>query len=166
MKNMNGVIWKKINGFPNYFISNNGDVSNGKKILKPFPNKDGRLKINLYDKNKKLKQFFISRLVALHFIKNPNKKPNVDHIDRNLKNNNVKNLRWVNQSENLLNENTIKYRSMMIGKERAVDVAQKNNIPKETFYRRIRNGWSISEASMLPQQKYTFIKRKHKKGEV
>lgn len=151
--------WKKITGFEEYYVSNFGNIRHKNKILKPIERTDGRLAVTLY-KNKKQYIRFISRLVAIEFIENKNNKPNVDHIDRNLKNNKIENLRWVNQSENLLNENTIKYRSMMIGNERAVDVAKKNNIPKETFYRRIRNGWSILEASMLPQQKYTFIKRK------
>ena len=43
------------------------------------------------------------RLVALHYIPNPNNKPEVDHIDRNRTNNNVNNLRWVSKSEQNIN---------------------------------------------------------------
>ncbi len=40
------------------------------------------------------KAFAIHRLVALTFIENPHNYLEVDHIDRNIENNNVDNLRW------------------------------------------------------------------------
>ena len=45
----------------------------------------------------------IHRLVALHFIKNPDNKPKVDHIDQNKQNNNKSNLRWATVRENCSN---------------------------------------------------------------
>lgn len=141
--------WRQIKDFPNYSVSNTGLVKSKKKILKPIISNLGRLKVSIY-KNKKQKQVFISRLVASAFVPNPFNKPFVDHIDRNLKNNNKNNLRWVTQSENLLNPNTVKYRSMMINNEKAVSVAKKNGISKTTYYRRIKNGWGIKDAAFLP----------------
>ena len=38
---------------------------------------------------------YIHRLVATHFVPNPNKYKYVEHIDGDLKNNNADNLRWV-----------------------------------------------------------------------
>ena len=44
---------------------------------------------------------YIHRLVAQAFIPNPDNKPYIDHIDGNPANNNVDNLRWCTQKENL-----------------------------------------------------------------
>ena len=49
----------------------------------------------------------IHRLVAEAFIPNPENKPYVDHIDTNRTNNDVTNLRWVTQEENMRNEQTL-----------------------------------------------------------
>jgi hypothetical protein len=73
-----------------------------KRILKQYPNENGYMKVNLYDINGKCKKKYIHRLVAEAFIHNPDNKPNVNHIDCNVKNNNVNNLEWCTQSENIL----------------------------------------------------------------
>lgn len=48
----------------------------------------------------------IHKLVAETFIPNPDNKPIVDHRDTEKTNNNVSNLRWVTQEENMRNEQT------------------------------------------------------------
>ena len=55
------------------------------------------------------KRYYIHRLVASAFIPNPENKPCVDHIDCNVDNNNVTNLRWVTQRENVYNPLTRKH---------------------------------------------------------
>ena len=45
----------------------------------------------------------IHRLIAEAFIPNPENLPYVDHIDRNSQNNDIENLRWVDNSTNQLN---------------------------------------------------------------
>lgn len=53
------------------------------------------------DKSSVKKRFQVHRLVAEHFIPNPEGKPQFNHIDCNPSNNNVENLEWVTESENL-----------------------------------------------------------------
>ena len=54
---------------------------------------------------------FVHRAVAEMFIPNPENKPCVDHIDTNILNNHVDNLRWVTQKENNNNPLTRKHNS-------------------------------------------------------
>ncbi len=72
--------------------------------------------VSLY-KDSKEKLMYIHRLIALHYIPNPNNFKNVDHIDRNKLNNNINNLRWLSISENGINTNVrgnIPYRHISV----------------------------------------------------
>lgn len=94
-------IWKDIKGYEGrYFISNIGRVSNTKKILTPTDNGNGYLIISLSTKGKR-KNYYIHRLVAEAFLNNPCNLPQVNHIDYNRQNNNVNNLEWITQIENV-----------------------------------------------------------------
>lgn len=98
-------IWKPIVEYENlYEVSNLGNfrkiLPNGsKKSLKTTKNNRGYYTIGLW-RDKKVKQFRISRLVAEAFIPNPDNKPYVDHIDTDKSNNCSANLRWVTPEEN------------------------------------------------------------------
>ena len=50
----------------------------------------------------------IHRLLALQYIDNPDNLPEVDHIDRNKKNNSIENLRWVSRLTNARNKTNYK----------------------------------------------------------
>jgi len=95
----------EINGFPKYLIYENGDVYSKKTniILKQSLDKGGYYKLELC-KDGKPKTFKVHRLIALHYISNPENKPCIDHIDRNRQNNDISNLRWATHTENMNNK--------------------------------------------------------------
>ena len=79
-----------------YEVSDNGNVRiNGIKYT-----------FNEKDRYYRCGSFHIHRAVAELFVPNPNNKPEVDHINTNKHDNRAVNLRWVNRSENMLNNIT------------------------------------------------------------
>ena len=100
---------KQIKGYGGrYFISENGKVySNyeGKmKELKTFKNHNGYLRVSL-NYNGHRKKYFVHRLVAKYFVKNTYGYESVDHIDKNIYNNNYTNLRWTSKQYNMGSNN-------------------------------------------------------------
>lgn len=100
-------LWKDLKRFDNlYQISNKGRVRSlaHNVILKPAKvayrkqeKSDGYQVVNI-----KKKIYYVHRLVAEEFIPNPNKLPQINHKDGNKQNNNVENLEWCTNSENIL----------------------------------------------------------------
>lgn len=99
----NNEIWMDIKGYPNYQISNMGRVWSKKRqiYLKHNKNQKGYHTVCLYAINGKAKREQVSRLVALHFIPNPNNYPCVNHKDENKDNNKENNLEWCSRSYNI-----------------------------------------------------------------
>lgn len=93
--------WKKVEKFPNYSVSNMGRIRNDKtnKMMK-LHKANGYYKVDLRGNEKK--QLRVHRLVATAFIPNPRNKPQVNHKDGNRSNNNVDNLEWCTNQENIL----------------------------------------------------------------
>lgn len=122
-------IWKNIEGYPNYQVSNMGRVKSlektitystnnrwgececkrfcEEKILKNYLSKRGYYVVNL-SQNGKSTQFKVHTLVAQAFISNPDNKPQIDHINTIRTDNRVENLRWVTNKENMNNPITTK----------------------------------------------------------
>jgi len=72
-------------------------------FLKPCKNTGNNyLFVNLRS-NGKRKKMYVHRLVAITFLDNPNNYTTVDHIDNNVFNNHVHNLRWANRFSQQLN---------------------------------------------------------------
>jgi hypothetical protein len=106
-------VWKIVDGFPDYKISKLGNIQSKKygdwRPLCPGPDKDGYLRLNLTDENKKNKNCGVHRLLAIAFIPNPDNLPTVDHIDQNNKNNDLSNLRWATYKTQVMNRNNTRY---------------------------------------------------------
>ena len=176
-------IWKPIEGYEDlYQVSSYGRVkSNDRteicknglvrfregKILKPHQNYNGYLWVSLC-KNDKRKKNKIHRLVAQAFIPNINNKPQVNHIDGNKHNNNLKNLEWVTSKENmehaikkglweapkgtknptnkLSNENVLDIRALLNEGVTVKELAEKYSVHTSTIYRIKRDkSWSWLE---------------------
>jgi len=109
-------MWKKLNGFANYSINEEGQVRNDTtgQIKKPTANKaNGYLYVDLYEGNKRTKRP-IHRLVAEAFVPNPDNLPCIDHADGNRQNNAISNLRWASFSQNNSRFETIGVRSQAV----------------------------------------------------
>lgn len=95
-------VYKDIPGFPNYQVSNLGNVKNIKrdKIKEPGNDSHGYLKVDLY-KNSKRTTRKIHRLVANAFLPEDPKRTDINHKDSNKHNNVVTNLERCTKSENM-----------------------------------------------------------------
>lgn len=96
------VEYKPIEKFEQYSISTHGIMKNAKGIIiKPFITNSGYEVVRVNNVHVKQQKFLVHRLVALHFIPNPENKLQVNHKDGNKINNCVENLEWVTGSENM-----------------------------------------------------------------
>jgi len=86
----------------------------------------------------KPKHFSVSRLVAQHYIPNPENKPEVDHINRERDNNHVSNLRWATRQENCDN---IGMRTN--NKSGHKHISYEKNRGKRWLFQYRRNGYKI-----------------------
>lgn len=86
-----------------YSVSSEGRVRNDEtnKIKALGDTGDGYYKVDLYTDGKR-ETCKVHRLVGQAFIPNPKGLPQINHKDGNKLNNNVENLEWVNNSENML----------------------------------------------------------------
>jgi len=91
----------QIEGCEHYSINELGVVVNTKTglVLKPDINSAGYQRVTLW--NGKYTRVFVHRLVATHFVDNPNQYPIVNHIDGNKLNNHYSNLEWCTASYNV-----------------------------------------------------------------
>lgn len=94
-------LWKVIDGFPDYWISNYGRVYSSirNKFLKPVLSKQGYYGVTLCN-GRNHKNVRVNRLVAKAFKQNPNNLPIVMHLDNDRINNDMENLEWGTYEEN------------------------------------------------------------------
>ena len=96
-------LWKSISEYPNYEVSDSGEVRNSKtgRILKQGRHKQGYDLVWLCNSDGTHGKA-VHRLVAEAFIPNPECKPQVNHRDGNKSNNCVDNLEWNTEKENTM----------------------------------------------------------------
>ena len=71
------------------------------RLKKPTLGNNGYYHVRLWAHNKS-RLFNIHRLLGIHFIPNPQNKPQVNHKDGNKLNNSLDNLEWVTHKENAI----------------------------------------------------------------
>lgn len=124
-------VWKKILGFEKYEVSNLGNVKSLKPnnryiLLKKRIGKYGYCRVMLQNKPIK-KECLIHRLVAFSFLENPEKKPQINHIDCDKSNNKLENLEWCTASENQLH-------SVKNGRnKKGIKVVRYNDFEEKTY---------------------------------
>ena len=165
-------VWKDVKGYEGYYqVSNLGRIKSlsrkvknhsgfkkvlKEKILKVHIGKTGYYVVDL-KKESQRKTFKIHRLIALHFIKNPNNKKCINHINGVKTDNSLKNLEWCTIKENnnhAIKKGLVKNHGVFNKKskfkeqdviyiknshERATDLAKKFNVSEGTIYR-VRRG--------------------------
>lgn len=97
-------IWKDVEGYEGlYKVSNRGEIYSlyKHKMLRWKINNRKYRSVGLY-KNGKIKYLLVHRLVAFHFVPNPDGLPQVNHKDENKDNNFADNLEWCTNHYNAL----------------------------------------------------------------
>lgn len=96
------MLWKQIAEFPNYQVSDTGLVRNkAGKTLKTFVQSGGYEVATLSSDSLKSAKRTVHRLVALAYLENPDKLPEVNHKDGNKLNNRLDNLEWCSGKQNM-----------------------------------------------------------------
>lgn len=99
----------RIRGFEHYSITENGEVYSHytrwgprkhPKLLAVRRDGKGYHQVVLYRGNGQAVNAKVHRLVALHFLENPNDLPEINHKDENKDNNSVGNLEWCDSQYN------------------------------------------------------------------
>lgn len=170
-------IWKKIDGFENYEVSDKGNVrslnynnTGQPRNLKQKINRYGYNEVKL-SKNNKTKNFLVSTLVAQAFLNKVNPDKEVMHIS-DINDNSVDNLKYGYRSEIL--HQTYKRGRRKIGKpsknfmsyngkqyKKYSDLARDCKITPRRLLKRLSAGWSLDEAINIPFEREK--RRLHKK---
>jgi hypothetical protein len=167
-------VWKNIIGYDGvYQINKNGDVKSLKrntpglftsidKIIKKSINLKGYYTYKLSKKGK-VKNFLLHRLVAIHFIENPDNEKCVNHKDGNPLNNDISNLEWCSYSYNSLHgyrSNGRKNQNRKLSENQVLEIKSKLLNYYYGLGRQLSNEYNVSVyiISLIKNNKtYNFI---------
>lgn len=167
LEDLEGEVWKDVVGYEGlYEVSNLGRIRTHKdkityterhgirkwkqRIIKQKFQK--RVRSEKYDarvtiwKDGKEKTFLVSRLVARAFLENPLNLPQVNHIDGEPTNNNVLNLEWCSEKENVNHA----YNSNLIKTSKVTVITNKKTGVIDEFV-------SMSKASLFMGKDFRYI---------
>ncbi len=121
----------EVQGHPQYIIYEDGNVWSMKSniFLKNRRHSCGYVRYRM-DK----KDVYAHRLLAIHYIPNPDNLPMVDHINRDRTDNRLCNLRWVSHAEN--NDNKCVKKSAKSGFRGISHIPRRESPKKWRFQRR------------------------------
>lgn len=137
------MTYKEIPGYEGiYFIDSLGNVMNKNKLLKPFKDKDGYLKVRLYKNG--YKNYFIHRLVAIAFISNEQNLPCINHINEIKNDNRKENLEWCTVKYN----NRYSKKHNKLDDSKAKDIRDKYSLGKTSHYK-IAKEYGVSPNAIM-----------------
>lgn len=177
-------VWRDVKGLEGFYqVSNIGRIKslvgwNGhkyvrrEKIILPTPDKEGRMHIKLSKFGEKI-NLKIHRIIAEAFIPNPNSYKVINHVDSNPSNNDISNLEWCTQKQNVIHEyrfgNLRKKKNTTVANRRAYDKRGKYGIRLDILIHQINNGATNKELAEIYKCPNTLIARRRyqlKKGEI
>ena len=151
-----------IKDFENYSITRDGKLWSNVyfKFIKPYVSNKGYQCVKLHKYGKKTTTT-IHRLVALTYIKNPNNKLQVNHINGIKSDNRIENLEWVTPDENQSHayKNGLKKPCIHIGLDRSKIVIDLNT---GIFYNSISEAANVYGYNRGTLKDYLSGKRKNK----
>lgn len=132
-----------------YFADEKGNIySKRKKIMKPYQDKKGYLRLDFKVNKKRIRNKLVHRLIALTFIPNPNNLPQVNHKDENKQNNEIGNLEWCTNKYNAnYGTRTERIRQKHIGKKYT-----------EEFKKRLQKNSATAKKVLCYDKNNNFIK--------